>query len=147
MAKSKRATKRKAKATDDVEPDAPAKPAARPRVESGLVGALSATGMPKGIARTLALLSTAGDWVTSQDIERETRLRQPEVSIAVRELLGRGWLARDAVKVGAKGRPVYTFKIAVDLRQVYDDLRASESERIDAITGNLDRIRDMWGIK
>jgi hypothetical protein len=35
----------------------------------------------------------------------------------------------------------------VDLRQVYDDLRASESERIDAITGNLDRIRDMWGIK
>jgi predicted transcriptional regulator len=146
MAKSKRATKRKAKATDVVESEAKA-PSARPREEGGIVGALGATGMPKGVARTLALLSTAGDWLTSQDIERETRLRQPEVSIAVRELLARGWLARDAVKVGAKGRPVYTFKMAVDLRQVYDDLRASESERIDAIEGNLDRIRGMWGVK
>jgi len=111
------------------------------------VGALCATGMPKGVARTLALLSTADEWLTSQDIERETRLRQPEVSIAVRELLGRGWLARDAVKVGAKGRPVYTFKMAVDLRQVFDDLRASQSERIEAIKGNLDRIHDMWELK
>ena len=147
MARSKRATKRKAKVSDDVESRTTTAPAPRPRAEGGLVGALCATGMPKGVARTLALLSTAGDWVTSQDIERETRLRQPEVSIAVRELLGRGWLARDAVKVGAKGRPVYTFKIAVDLRQVYDDLRASESKRIDAIKGNLDSIRDMWGVK
>ena len=147
MAKSKRATKGKRKVSQDVESEAPVATVARPREEGGLVGALSVTGMPKGIARTLALLSTAGDWLTSKDIERETRLRQPEVSIAVRELLGRGWLARDAVKVGAKGRPVYTFKIAVDLRQVYDDLRASESERIDAIKGNLDRIRDMLGVK
>ena len=111
------------------------------------MGALSATGMPKGVARTLALLSTAGDWLTSQDIERETRLRQPEVSIAVRELLDRGWLARDAVKVGAKGRPVYTFKMAVDLRRVFEDLRTSEAGRIDAIKGNLDRIREMWDLK
>jgi predicted transcriptional regulator len=147
MAKPKRGTKRKAKATGVVESEVKASQPARLREEGGMVGALSATGMPKGVARTLALLSTAGDWLTSQDIERETRLRQPEVSIAVRELLGRGWIARDAVKVGAKGRPVYTFKMAVDLRQVYDDLRASESERIDAIKGNLDRIRDMWGVK
>lgn len=147
MAKSKRATKRKAKAAGDVESEATTAQAARQREDGGLVGALGATGMPKGVARTLALLSTAGDWLTSQDIERETRLRQPEVSIAVRELFGRGWLARDAVKVGAKGRPVYTFKMAVDLRQVYDDLRASESERIEAIKGNLDRIHDMWGLK
>jgi len=147
MAKSKRAKKGKPSVTVDDKTDSPKATSARTREDSGLVSALSATGMPKGVARTLALLSTAGDWLTSQDIERETRLRQPEVSIAVRELLGRGWLARDAVKVGAKGRPVYTFKMAVDLRQVYDDLRASESERIDAIKGNLDRIRDMWGVK
>jgi len=147
MAKSKRASKGKPRATVSDSTETAKAPSARPREEGGLVGALSATGMPKGVARTLALLSTAGDWLTSQDIERETRLRQPEVSIAVRALLGRGWLARDAVKVGAKGRPVYTFKMAVDLRRVFEDLRTSEAGRIEAIKGNLDRIREMWDLK
>ena len=59
------------------------------------IDALSCTGMPKGIARTLAFLSTKDDWATSKDIEKATSLRQPEVSIAVRNLVERGWVERE----------------------------------------------------
>ncbi len=115
--------------------------------DTPLVSSLSATGMPKGVARTLASISTAADWLTSKDIERETRLRQPEVSIAVRELLARGWIQQDALRDGAKGRPVYIYRMAADLKRVFDDIRAHEAERIKVIEGNLDGIASKWGIK
>jgi predicted transcriptional regulator len=112
--------------------------------EGGLVGALSATGMPKGVARTLATISMAGDWLTSKDIEKETRLRQPEVSIAVRDLMTKGWVEQDALKKGSKGRPVYIYRMSADLKKVFDDIRASEAERIKAIEANLDGIKGTW---
>jgi predicted transcriptional regulator len=109
--------------------------------------ALSSAGMPKGIARTLAFLTTAPDWATSKDIEKGTNLRQPEVSIAVRDLFSRGWVARDTLKRESKGRPICIYKMEVDLSKVYKSIEASEREKIDAIEANLKKVRDLWGLK
>ncbi len=109
--------------------------------------ALAAAGFSKGIARTLAFLTTAPDWATSKDIERGTNLRQPEVSIAVRELFNKGWVARDTLKRESKGRPLCIYRMTVDLSEVYKSIDASEREKIAEIEANLKRVRDLWGLK
>lgn len=111
-----------------------------------IIDALAITGMPKGIARTLAFLSTKDDWSTSKDIEKVTKLRQPEVSIAVRNLASRGWVERDNLKRESKGRPICIYRMAVDLSEVYKAVKASEKEKIASVEANLKTIRDLWKI-
>jgi predicted transcriptional regulator len=111
------------------------------------IDVLASTGMPKGTARTLAFLSTKDEWSTSKDIEKATRLRQPEVSIAVRGLLDRGWLERDSLKRESKGRPINIYRMNVDLLEVFRSIEAEEMEKVAEVHANLDQIRELWDIK
>jgi predicted transcriptional regulator len=112
-----------------------------------LIDALSTAGMPKGIARTLAFITTNEDWATSKDIEHATRLRQPEVSIAVRDLADRGWVERDSLKRESKGRPICIYRMAADLSKVYKAIEATERKKTAAVEANLKNIRQLWSIK
>ncbi len=110
------------------------------------IEALASTGMPKGIARTLAYLSSKEDWATSKDIEKATRLRQPEVSIAVRDLEDRGWIERDSLKRESKGRPINIYRMSVDLDRVYSAIESDERLKIKRVETNLRQIRDLWSL-
>ncbi len=110
------------------------------------IEALASTGMPKGIARTLAFLSSKEDWATSKDIEKATNLRQPEVSIAVRDLEDRGWVERDNLKRESKGRPINIYRMSVDLDKVYTSIEGNEKAKIDEVETNLEHIRELWSL-
>ena len=86
------------------------------------------------------------DWATSKDIEHATRLRQPEVSIAVRNLVDRGWVERDSLKRESKGRPICIYRMAVDLKEVYKAIEATENEKIAGVEANLESIRKLWSV-
>jgi len=102
--------------------------------------------MPKGIARTLAFLSSKEDWATSKDIEKATKLRQPEVSIAVRDLEDRGWVERDSLKRESKGRPINIYKMSVRLDHVYTSIEVVEKAKIGELEDNLKHIRELWSV-
>jgi predicted transcriptional regulator len=110
------------------------------------IEALASTGMPKGIARTLAYLSSKEEWATSKDIEKATNLRQPEVSIAVRELEERGWVERDSLKRESKGRPINIYRMSVKLARVYTSIEEDEKAKILEVEDNLKHIRDLWAL-
>ena len=110
------------------------------------IEALVTTGMPKGIALTLNYLSSKGDWATSKDIEKATKLRQPEVSNAVRDLEERGWGQRDNLKRESKGRPINIYRMAVDLDQVYSSIESEERSKIEGVQRNLEQIRELWSL-
>ena len=116
------------------------------RVEQA-IEVLSSTGMPKGTARTLAFLSSKGDWTTSKEIEKATNLRQPEVSIAVRNLMDRGWVMRDSLKRDSKGRPINIYRMSTDLGDVYRSIERGEMEKIAEVETNLEHIKKIWGVK
>jgi predicted transcriptional regulator len=113
---------------------------------SDTIEALASTGMPKGIARTLAFLSSMDDWATSKEIEKATKLRQPEVSIAVRDLEDRGWVERDSLKRESKGRPINIYRMAVDLKNVYSSIEDDEKAKIEKVEDNLSNIRTLWAL-
>lgn len=113
---------------------------------SDTIEALSSTGMPKGIARTLAYLTSRDDWATSKDIENATSLRQPEVSIAVRDLEDRGWVERDSLKRESKGRPINIYRMSVNLDRVYSSIEGMEKAKITEVETNLQHIRQLWSL-
>jgi predicted transcriptional regulator len=70
--------------------------------------------MSRPVARTLAYLRNM-DEATSMELETGAGLRQPEVSIAMRELQERDWITEREEKNPGKGRPykVYSLKSAL----------------------------------
>jgi predicted transcriptional regulator len=61
-------------------------------------------GTRKNIAMVLVYLANLPE-VTSRQIERGTDLRQPEVSLALRYLITRNWIACREMVSPARGRP------------------------------------------
>ena len=63
-------------------------------------------GISKKTAKTLTYLSHVEESI-SRTIEEKTRLRQPEVSTALKELRGRGWIEKHPIRKEGKGRPIH----------------------------------------
>jgi predicted transcriptional regulator len=83
--------------------------------EEEIADALISLGLGRPVARTLAVLQTEED-ITSVEVENATRLRLPEVSIAMRDLSERGWInEREEKKVG-KGK---TFQDIFTQRRIH----------------------------
>jgi predicted transcriptional regulator len=76
-----------------------------------IVEALISLGMNRPFARVLAYLQQVNE-VTSSELELGTELRQPEVSIATKQLKEHDWINEREEKKPGKGRPykIYTLK-------------------------------------
>ena len=93
-------------------------------------------GMPRNLAKTLIFISKV-DEARSDDIEKATNLRQPEVSIAVRELARRGWTTTREQKKQGKGRPVHIYKLTNNLSEIVKDFEQEKHQQIQDIQQNL----------
>ncbi len=69
-----------------------------------IVDALISLGMSRPVARVLAYLQQVNE-VTSIELETGTNLRQPEVSIATKQLKELDWINEREEKKPGKGRP------------------------------------------
>jgi predicted transcriptional regulator len=81
-----------------------------------MIDLLKKLNVSRPIAVALACL-IKGKVITSQQIEMLTRLRQPEVSVAMRYLLKNNWIEVSEEKISkGKGRPkkLYTLIVPVD---------------------------------
>ena len=75
------------------------------------------------------------DTATSIDLERGTGLRQPEVSIAMRQLKPLDWIDENEEKKPGKGRPnkVYSLKCDILLHNFDLLLKKSAKSNIDPV--------------
>ena len=104
------------------------------------VDLLVKNGMKPKIARTLAYL-TGKEEVKSIEIERDTGLRQPEVSIAIQFLRKKGWVKKRDIKKQGKGRPVHAYKLAHPLGKIIGEIEADRRKLIDELEKNLDDLK------
>ena len=66
------------------------------------------------------------------DVERATDLRQPEVSVAMADLVTRGWVVVKAVPpVGKMGHPGKSYNMAVSSPWIAESIASEIYERID----------------
>ena len=112
--------------------------------DSKIINLFSELGMPKNLAKTLIYISRVEE-CRSDDIETGTNLRQPEVSIAVRELSRRGWTDTREQKKKGKGRPIHVYKLSADLNDIVKIFEKEKMSQIQDIKNNLTELEKIIG--
>ncbi len=105
-----------------------------------IADALISLGMSRNVARILSYLQSSKE-VKSVDLEREAGLRQPEVSIAVRELKGRGWISEREEKKPGKGRPYKVYSLKVGFDEIVDELERQQRKAVDEMRSRIEQLR------
>jgi predicted transcriptional regulator len=100
--------------------------------EEGLIRLLMQTGMSRNLARTLVFLASRGE-TTSLEIEKGTGLRQPEVSVSMKELRRRGWATKRDVRKEGKGRPLHAYRLVKTFSEIVEEIVEGERRRIRSI--------------
>ena len=105
------------------------------------VDLLVKNGLKPKIARTLAYL-TGKEEVKSIEIERDTGLRQPEVSIAIQFLRKKGWVKKRDIKKQGKGRPVHAYRLAHPLSKIIGEIETDRRKLINQYESNLSNLKN-----
>ena len=96
----------------------------------------------RNVASTLAYLSSVEE-ATSKDLEMGSELRQPEVSIAMRELRSFGWIDEREIKKEGKGRPMKIYKLAVPLPEIVVHLEKQTMQETQKAMENIEKLKNL----
>ena len=95
------------------------------------VEALRSLEVPRNVAMLITFLAKVSE-ANSREIETATRMRQPEVSIAMRTLRQNSWVEEGDINGKGKGRPMKVYMLSVPLNMIiqhYEEERNRESAR------------------
>jgi predicted transcriptional regulator len=103
---------------------------------------LISSGLSRPVARTLAYLQKV-DTATSIDLERGTGLRQPEVSIAMKQLNPFDWIDESEEKKPGKGRPNKVYSLKVGFKDIIAHLEKEQNKTIDDGMASIKRLKEL----
>ncbi len=106
---------------------------------------LISLGMSRPVARTLSYLQN-GNEVTTIEIERGTGLRQPEVSIVMRDLKERDWINEREEKKPGKGRPNKVYSLKVRFDEIVDELERQQRKAVDEMQTSIMRLKALGSV-
>lgn len=110
------------------------------REEETVVRLLTELGIPKNAAAVLVFFTRTQE-ATSRTIEHKTGLRQPEISLAVKHLAGRGWLTSRAAPSEQAGRRKKVYELARPLSEIVDAIEQKKIKEIDHRLSRLKKLR------
>lgn len=105
--------------------------------EEEFVSLLIEIGIRKNVAKLLVFFANTPS-ATSREIERGTDLRQPEVSMAVKQLADKGWIKERNNHSENKGRPEKNYSLAVPVEKI---IAAIEKAKKNEIHNQLELVR------
>jgi predicted transcriptional regulator len=104
--------------------------------------ALISLGMSRNAAMTLAYMQNTNS-ATSIELERSARLRQPEVSIAIKQLKERGWINEREDKKPGKGRPYKIYTLKVGFNDIIAQLENQQRKAVDEARMKIEQLREL----
>ncbi|WP_342305508.1 transcriptional regulator [Methanolobus sp. ZRKC5] len=117
------------------------KPSGMSEKEYEIVELLRKLDINRTVALTLACLS-CGEEITSREIEKNSNLRQPEVSIAMRYLKDNNWVnIREEKKTEGKGRPVKLYRLVTPLEQIVYNIEQKILLESRYILNNIEKLK------
>ena len=102
---------------------------------------LTDIGLSRTVATVLAYFITTHEG-TSREIERATDMRQPEVSIAMKYLIGHGWVKSRNESSSGKGRPFKVFELAVPVMKIMDGIEKEKKEEAKRCLAQVKKLRE-----
>ncbi len=110
-----------------------------------IADALISLGMSRNVARILSYLQNKNE-VTSVELEREAGLRQPEVSVAMRELEEHNWINEREEKKPGKGRPYKVYSLKVGFNKIIAELEKQQKKAVDEMQKNIKRLKGLGSV-
>ncbi len=108
-----------------------------------IAGALISLGMSRNVARILSYLKSSKE-VKSVELEREAGLRQPEVSLALRELKGHGWISeQEEKKKPGKGRPNKVYSLKVSFNEIIAQPETQQRKTVNEAQAKMKRLTEL----
>ncbi len=111
-------------------------------MEEEVVDTLISLGMNRPVARTLAYLNN-GDEATSVAVEKGTCLRQPEVSIVMRQLKEQDWINEREEKKPGKGRPYKIYSLKVGFNDIIAQLEKKQRKAVEEAQTRIKRLKEL----
>jgi len=99
-------------------------------------------GVKKNVAKILAYMKNQRE-VTSRDLELGSGLRQPEVSLAMRELREMGWVSEREMKKPGKGRPYKMYTLEKPIREIIEELEEEKRKESQIVMENIQRLKEL----
>ncbi|NPE29119.1 transcriptional regulator [Methanococcoides sp. SA1] len=111
--------------------------------EHEMVMLLQKLNVSKPVAKALAcLLST--ERITSREIEMLSRLRQPEVSIAMNYLKENNWVDVEEIKKEqGKGRPIKVYSLIVPMNEIIETIESKVLAENKILLENIEKLKKL----
>jgi predicted transcriptional regulator len=110
--------------------------------EEKIADALISLGMSRNVSMMLAYMQNTKS-ATSIEIERSARLRQPEVSIATKQLKELDWINEREEKKPGKGRPYKIYSLKVGFKDIIAQLEKKQRRAVDEARVNIERLKEL----
>ena len=110
--------------------------------EEEITDALISLGLGIAVARTLAFLND-GEEATSVALEQGSGLRQPEVSIAMRQLKEKDWINERDEKKPGKGRPFKIYSLKVGFNKIITQLETDQKKVAVEAQEKIERLKTL----
>jgi len=110
--------------------------------DQDFIEALRSLNVPRGVAALITYLANVSE-ANSREIEMGTRLRQPEVSIAMRTLRKNNWVTEYEVKSEGKGRPMKVYKLGVPIEQIIQHFEEEKNNEATKTMQAIQRLREI----
>lgn len=107
-----------------------------------IVDALIFLSMNRLVARVLAYLQQVNE-ATSNELEKGTNLRQPEVSIAMRMLTERDWINERDEKKPGKGRPYKIYSLKIGFNEIIAQLEKQQRKAVDEVQAKIKSLKEL----
>lgn len=105
-----------------------------------ILNLMMSLGMSKNISKTVVFLSKTGE-ASSSDIERSIDLRQSEVSISIKWLRNKGWVASRTIRKPGKGRPAHMYKLRYSMGRIAREIGATKTEEMEEIKKKIAHLK------
>jgi predicted transcriptional regulator len=103
---------------------------------------LMKVGLKRNVAKVLTYLAAVAE-ATSREIEIGSDLRQPEVSIAMREIRKLDWIVERDEKNPGKGRPYRIYRLNKSLPEIVEFLEQEKSKESERIMRQIEKLKSL----
>jgi predicted transcriptional regulator len=101
---------------------------------------LMTIGLKRNVAKVLTYLAGVEE-ATSREIEMGSDLRQPEVSIAMREIRKLDWISERDEKNPGKGRPYKIYKLTKNLPEIIEYLEGEKAKESNLVMKQIEKLK------
>ncbi len=111
-------------------------------MEKEIADDLISLGVSRMAATVLAYLQDTNS-ATSLDFERAAGLRQPEVSLAIKQLKEHDWIKEEEEKKPGKGRPFKIYSLKIGFDKIIAQLERENKRASDEAQEKIERLMEL----